>query len=177
MLTNVVVLCPDGRQEHTVMDIPDPEPAPPAIPAPIATELQTVMRMSRMQAQALPDAQALTVPELYPAWAAGTAYEAQYIVSRPNGHLYRCQQAHTSQEGWEPENTPALWVVIAAGQAGTGEDPIPAARGMEYEYGKYYRDPEDGKTHLCQRTGEAEGGKVVLQYLPHELIGHYFAEV
>lgn len=158
------------------MDIPDPEPVPPETPAPTATELQAVMRMSRMQAQALPDAQALTVPELYPAWAADTAYEAQYIVSRPNGYLYRCQQAHTSQAVWEPENTPALWVVIAASGAGTADDPIPAARGMEYEYGKYYRDPEDGKTYLCQRTGEAEGGKVVLQYLPHELIGHYFAE-
>ena len=68
-------------------------------------------------------------------------------------------------------------LVIAAGQAGTVEDPIPAARGMEYEYGKYYRDPEDGKTYLCQRTGEAEEGKVVLQYLPHELTGQYFTEV
>ena len=176
MLTNVVILYPDGRQGHTVMDIPDPEPVPPAIPAPTATELQAVMRMSRMQSQTLPDAQALTVPELYPAWDTGAAYEAQYVVSRPNGHLYRCQQGHTSQEGWEPENTPALWVVIAGSEAGTAEDPIPAARGMEYTYGKYYLDPEDGKTYLCQRTGEAEGGTVVLQYLPHELVGHYFAE-
>lgn len=179
MLTNVVILYPDGRQGHTVMDIPDPEPVPPAIPAPTATELQAAVRVARMQAQSLPDAQAITVPELYPAWEEGTAYggdgQAQ-IVSRPNGHLYRCQQGHTSQAGWEPENTPALWVVIAGSEAGTAEDPIPAARGMEYEYGKCYRDPEDGKTYLCQRTGEAEGGTVVLQYLPHELVGHYFAE-
>ena len=33
---------------------------------------------------------------------------------------------------------------------------------------------EDGKTYLCTRTGEAEGGTVVLQYLPHELVGQYF---
>lgn len=174
MEKKVVILRPDGTVEHTTMDFPEPEPAPPVIPAPTNAQLQSVMRLASMQAQALPDAQALTVPELYPAWAAGTAYAAQYIVSRPNGYLYRCQQAHTSQAGWEPENTPALWVVIAGSEAGTAEDPIPAARGMEYEYGKYYRDPEDGKTYLCQRTGEAEGDKVVLQYLPHELIGHYF---
>ena len=43
-------------------------------------------------------------------------------------------------------------------------------------YGKYYFDPEDGKTYLCERIGEAEGGKIVLQYLPHELIGNYFSE-
>ena len=46
---------------------------------------------------------------------------------------------------------------------------------MEYTYGLYYLDGEDGKTYLCTRTGEAEGGKIVLQYLPHELIGQYFA--
>ena len=138
---------------------------------------ESTVSAARMFAQPLPDAQALTVPELYPAWEAGAANDAQYIVSRPNGHLDRCQQGHTSQEGWEPENAPALWVVIAASQAGTGEDPITAARGMEYQYGKYYLDPEDGRTYLCQRTGEAEGGKVVLQYLPHELVGQYFTEV
>lgn len=137
-------------------------------------------RAAQISAQSAGDAQALSMPSLYDPWQPGTAYGSEgqaQIVSRPNGHLYRCQQAHTSQTGWEPENTPAMWVVIAASEAGTADDPIPAARGMEYEYGKYYRDPEDGKTYLCQRTGEAEGGKIVLQYLPHELIGQYFTEV
>lgn len=137
---------------------------------------RAAVRLAMMQAQSLPDAQALEVPELYPGWEPGADYAAQYIVSRPNGRLYRCQQGHTSQEGWEPENTPALWVVLANGEAGTQNDPITAARGMEYQYGLYYRDPEDSKTYLCQRTGEAEGGKVVLQYLPHELAGQYFSE-
>lgn len=134
------------------------------------------VRLAMMQAQALPDAQALEVPELYPEWEPDTAYAVQYIVSRPNGHLYRCQQGHTSQEGWEPENTPALWVVLANGEAGTQDDPITAARGMEYQYGLYYRDPEDGLVYFCERIGEAEGGKIVLQYLPHELVGQYFSE-
>ena len=53
--------------------------------------------------------------------------------------------------------------------------PFPAARGMEYEYGKYYHDPEDGKTYLCKRVEET--GSIVLYYLPHELIGQYFEEV
>ena len=53
--------------------------------------------------------------------------------------------------------------------------PFPAARGMEYEYGKYYLDPEDGKTYLCKRLNET--GTIVLYYLPHELIGQYFEEV
>ena len=61
--------------------------------------------------------------------------------------------------------------------AGTQDDPIPAERGMEYVYGLHYLDSEDCMLYLCQRTGEAAGGTVVLQYLPHELIGHYFVDV
>ena len=53
--------------------------------------------------------------------------------------------------------------------------PFPAARGMEYEYGKYYLDPEDQKTYLCKRLNET--GTIVLYYLPHELIGQYFEGV
>ena len=37
---------------------------------------------------------------------------------------------------------------------------------MEYEYGLYYKDPEDGKTYLCTRTGEAEGGTCLLYTSP-----------
>ena len=50
--------------------------------------------------------------ELFASWEAGVAYTVgQY---RNSGEkLYRCVQAHTSQEGWEPENTPALWAVAA----------------------------------------------------------------
>ena len=35
-------------------------------------------------------------------------------------------------------------------------------------------DGEDGKIYLCQRTGESAGGTIVLQYMPHELVGNYF---
>lgn len=148
---------------------PEPEPT-------LQEQMGAAVRLARMQAQALPDAQALEVPELYERWEAGTAYAQQHIVRRPGGRLYRCRQGHTSQAGWEPENTPALWAVLANGEAGTQDDPITAARGMEYTYGLYYRDPEDSKTYLCSRIGETEGGKIVLQYLPHELVGQYFSE-
>ena len=68
-----------------------------------------------------------------------------------------------------------VWSVIDAGHAGTIDNPILAARGMEYEYGKYYLDQEDKKTYLC-KCGE-ETGSIVLYYMPHELIGQYFEEV
>lgn len=57
----------------------------------------------------LSDEQAETVTVLYPTWQPSTGYNVgdrrQY-----NGLLYRCVQAHTSQEDWTPDITPALWV-------------------------------------------------------------------
>lgn len=114
----------------------------------------------------LPDEKAVKIPTM-------TAYEVDDRRSY-NDLLYKCRQAHTSQADWTPDATPALWAVIDATHAGTIEDPIPAARGMDYIYGKYYLDPEDQKTYKCERQGEAEGGVINLQYLPHELIGQYF---
>ncbi len=44
-------------------------------------------------------------------WAAGIDYIVGDEVAYPdeNSLLYECQQAHTSQEGWEPPLLPALW--------------------------------------------------------------------
>lgn len=114
--------------------------------------------------------------ELFPMWAIGRAYAVDDRVQH-NGTLYKCVQAHTSQADWTPDKTPALWAVVSKGQTGTVDDPIDAARGMEYTYGLYYKDPDDGKTYICERTGEPSGGTVILQFLPHELIGLYFEEV
>ena len=46
---------------------------------------------------------------LFEAWVTDKDYAVGKIVTRPNGNLYKCVQAHRSQAGWEPENTPALW--------------------------------------------------------------------
>ena len=132
--------------------------------------------MIEAAATSLPDSEAAAAVELFPKWE----YPHDYVVGdRVNdistNKLYKCVQAHTSQALWEPAATPALWVVIDVTHAGTQDDPIPASRGMEYEYGKYYLDSEDGKTYLCERQGST--GTIVLQYLPHELTGHYFTEV
>lgn len=138
-----------------------------------AVELRPIIEQA---AVSLSDGEAATVPELITAWAYPVAY-AEGDRRSYGGKVYKCRQAHTSQEDWKPSATPALWVVIDVAHAGTQDDPIPASRGMEYEYGKYYLDSEDGKTYLCERIGEAADGKIVLQYLPHELMGQYFTEV
>ena len=58
------------------------------------------------------DNTALRMTEFYPEWTSGMDYSAGYKVQR-GGKLWRCLQAHTSQAGWEPENTPALFVVVS----------------------------------------------------------------
>ena len=138
-----------------------------------AVELRPIIEQA---AVSLSDGEAATVPELITAWAYPVAF-AEGDRRSHGGKVYKCRQAHTSQADWTPDKTPALWAVIDAEHAGTQADPIPAARGMEYEYGKYYLDGEDGRTYKCERTGEAAGGKIVLQYLPHELVGNYFTAV
>lgn len=138
-----------------------------------AAELRPVIEEA---AASLSDSEAAEAVELFPAWVVGIAVAEGERYSY-GGRLYKCVAAHTTQEDWTPDKTPALWVVVDVTHAGTVDDPIPAARGMEYEYGKYYLDGEDGKTYLCARTGEPVGETVTLQYLPHELAGTYFEEV
>ena len=143
-----------------------------AVDLPTAYAMRSVIEDS---VASLDDETAVTVPSLFTPWKPGEAVnvgDRRYYATR----LYKVVQAHTTQADWTPDKTPALWAVVGdPGQAGTIDDPITAARGMEYEYGLYYFDPEDGKTYLCERIGEAEGGKIILQYLPHELIGQYFS--
>ena len=174
----------DHRNGTVTVKMGKPTEAENAVGAVVALtgEVVTVARAAELRpmieaaATSLPDSDAAKAVELFPAWA----YPVSYIVGNrvsDGGKLYKCQQAHTSQGDWKPSATPALWVVVDVTHAGTQDDPIPAARGMEYEYGKYYLDSEDGKTYKCERIGEAAGGKIVLQYLPHELVGQYFTEV
>ena len=126
------------------------------------------------------DNTALEAPQLSKIWKEGEYVkpgDRRYYAPTQKLYKVRDGQGHTTQVDWTPDKTPALWAVVSKGQTGTVDDPIDAARGMEYTYGLYYLDREDGKLYLCQRIGEAAGGTVVLQYLPHELVGNYFVEV
>lgn len=143
-----------------------------AVDLPTAYAMRAVIEES---VASLDDETAVTVPSLFTPWKPGEAVnvgDRRYYATR----LYKVVQAHTTQADWTPDKTPALWAVVDAAHAGTTEDPIPAARGMEYTYGLCYLDGEDGRVYRCERIGEAEGGKIILQYLPHELIGNYFSE-
>lgn len=58
------------------------------------------------------DAQAIAVTELFSPWQSDTAYTTGDR-RRHGDNLYRCVQAHTSQDGWSPDAVPALWTLIS----------------------------------------------------------------
>lgn len=60
----------------------------------------------------LSDEDALQAVELYPAWKSGNSYAVDDRI-RYGSTLYRCVQAHTSQDDWTPDATPALWTVVS----------------------------------------------------------------
>lgn len=131
---------------------------------------------------AISDAQALACKLIYQQWSnliGTTATPGQRFLH--GDMLYRVRtdaSQHTFSAEWVPGvPTAALYEVIDEEHSGTIDDPIDAARGMEYTYGLYYKDPENGKIYLCERAGAQTGATITLQYLPHELIGHYFTEV
>lgn len=139
------------------------------------TDVEMIRSVVEAGAATMSDGEAAKMPSLSQKWVVGEAVNVgDRRFYEPTGRLYKCRQAHTTQADWTPDQTPALWAVIDVDHAGTIDDPIPAARGMDYTYGKYYSDPEDGRIYLCKRTGEEPGGTINLQYLPHELIGQYF---
>ena len=141
------------------------------------TDVEMVRSVVEAGAATLSDGEAAKMPSLSQKWVVGEQVEpGDRRYYEPIQLLYKCRQEHTTQADWTPDQTPALWAVIDVNHAGTLDDPIPAARGMDYIYGKYYSDPEDEKLYLCKRTGEPDGGTINLQYLPHELIGQYFVE-
>lgn len=83
------------------------------------SKLETLKAMMHKAAISLPDEDALSAVELFPAWAVDTAYTLGIRV-RYDGKLYRCEQSHTSQADWTPPSTPALWTEVAE----PGEIPV-----------------------------------------------------
>ena len=60
----------------------------------------------------LSDEQGVELIALFEPWQSGTAY-AISDRRRYGDKLYKCVQAHTAQDNWTPDQTPALWTVIS----------------------------------------------------------------
>lgn len=157
------------------VDVYKPDQAPE-----VQTEkAQAAVLVAQIQAQELTDERAITVKAIYPEYDPNGVLYPSYFKVQHNGALYKCQQEHTSQPGWEPGVAPSLWVLVETGeQEGTKEDPIPVpdtvtTAGMEYEKGKYYS--EGGTVYLMDRQGMENGEKVTLYFPPSTLVGQYFS--
>ena len=92
----------------------------------------------------LDDETALTGVELFPTWVVGKAYavndRAQY-----NGTLYKCIQAHTSQSGWMPSATPALWKTVSVDEYPEWVQPT----GAHDAYNSGDKVSYHGKHYIC----------------------------
>ena len=115
----------------------------------------------------LPDEKAAMIPLCYDAWTTGKAYKVGDRVLC-DGKLWKCRQAHTSQENWKPSiETASLWEVINVENAGTIADPIPYDQTMTVYNGKYYL--EEGIIYKCIR----DSGQPLYATCA-SLVGNYF---
>lgn len=115
----------------------------------------------------LPDEKAATIPLCYESWKPDKEYKVGDRVEC-DGKLWKCRQAHTSQENWKPSiETASLWEVIDVEHAGTLEDPIPYDQTMTVYNGKYYL--EEGITYKCIR----DSGQPLYASCA-SLVGNYF---
>ena len=96
----------------------------------------------------LNDEDALDAVELFPAWATNVRYDVDQRI-RYEDKLYRVVIAHTSQSGWEPPITPALWTEVAK----PGEIPVwrqPTGAQDAYHTGDKVHYPDaDGPVYIC----------------------------
>lgn len=60
---------------------------------------------------ALSDTESLNAVSLFPAWVSGKTYEADERV-KYDSVLYKCLQAHTSQDDWTPTAAASLWAKV-----------------------------------------------------------------
>lgn len=72
-------------------------------------------------AQTLDDAEALEVKGIYPEWDSAATYAVGVKVLY-EAVLYKCIQAHTAQEAWNPVDAASLWAKVLIPDA----DVIPA---------------------------------------------------
>ena len=101
-------------------------------------------------AEPLADAVALTNPDAYPKWEAGTAYEIGDRI-RYGDVLYKCLSAHTAQSDWTPDVSVSLWARVLADEIRDWERPEstnPYIKGDKVRFeGKIYESLIDYNTY------------------------------
>lgn len=77
-----------------------------------ASETGGIMFVTLAEDGQIDPATAAEHTELFAPWACPVNYTAGQI-RQHGGKLYKCLQAHASQEGWTPDAAPSLWVAIS----------------------------------------------------------------
>ena len=88
-------------------------------------------------------------------WHANIAVQVGDVFTY-KGALWRCIQAHTTQGGWQPDKTPALWhkvEIVAEGTVRVWE------KGVAYAVGDVVAFPkEDGAQYTCIQAHTSQAG-------------------
>lgn len=84
---------------------------------------EQLRRALQMFAQTLTDDEAMEVATIFPAYVIGKLYKADEMFAYGTNEvgdpqLYKVVQAHTSQEDWKPDSTPALYTLIGLTEEG-----------------------------------------------------------
>ena len=116
------------------------------------TRAEAIAYRNKIEAAAstMTDETALTAIELFPTWAVDNAYAIDDRVQY-NGTLYKCVQAHTSQTGWTPDATPALWVAVSLDEYPEWVQPT----GAHDAYNTGDKVSYNGKHYVCTIDGNA----------------------
>ena len=79
----------------------------------ILAQAQAIRAATQVLGRTAEDGVALSCPALFDQWDGGGVQYVAGDVRRQGGELYRCLQAHTSQDDWQPGVAASLWVKIA----------------------------------------------------------------
>ena len=75
-----------------------------------AATVTSIAFVTLAESGAIDDVTAMEHANVFAEWAIGVQYAVGNMRTY-GGKLYRCVQAHTSQEDWAPDVTPALWAL------------------------------------------------------------------
>lgn len=76
-----------------------------------ADEVTRMLIAKQINTITVDDNTALRMVDFYPEWSAGQAYTAGFKVQY-GGTLYKCLNAHTSQDDWTPDVSPSLFTKV-----------------------------------------------------------------
>lgn len=91
-------------------EVPTPEPTAEERLA-VLEAVSSIAFVMLAEAGSIDDVTAAEHTDCFAEWVSGVAYAVSNI-RQYNGQLYKCVQAHTSQDDWTPDSAASLWSKI-----------------------------------------------------------------